>query len=71
MLQRLWENESHICSLIFNIRLEGGSSNSAETGCSMFLMEALLVPPSRFRPPSKGNQQGDVSLCHLLTLCML
>ncbi|CAA6667519.1 unnamed protein product [Spirodela intermedia] len=60
MLQRLWENESHICSLIFNIRLEGGSSNSTESGYSMFLMEALLVPPSKFRPPSKGNQQGDV-----------
>ena len=61
MLQRLWENESHICSLIFNIRSECVGLNASEKGYSMFIMEALVVPPSKFRPPSKGNQQGDVS----------
>uniref|UniRef100_A0A1D1Z0S6 DNA-directed RNA polymerase subunit n=1 Tax=Anthurium amnicola TaxID=1678845 RepID=A0A1D1Z0S6_9ARAE len=60
ILQHLWENELRICSLIFNFQRECLSSSTVERGYNMFIMEALLVPPSKFRPPSKGNKRGDV-----------
>lgn len=54
-LRLLWENESHICSLIWDIQQEKIKSWNQSPSHLMFFIEALLVPPSRFRPPNKVN----------------
>jgi len=52
-LRLLWENESHICSLIWDIQQEKTKSWNQSQSHLMFFIEALLVPPSKFRPPNK------------------
>ena len=54
-MERLWENEAELCSFISDIQQQrlGAPGNTA--GCSMFFLETVLVPPLKFRPPSKGQ----------------
>ncbi|KAH9297472.1 hypothetical protein KI387_029154, partial [Taxus chinensis] len=54
-LKLLWENESHICSLIWDIQQEKRKSWGKSSSYSMFFLQALLVPPSKFRPPNRMN----------------
>lgn len=54
-LRLLWENESHICSLIWDIQQEKRKSWNQSPSHLMFFIQSLLVPPSRFRPPNKVN----------------
>ncbi|GLJ25883.1 hypothetical protein SUGI_0496070 [Cryptomeria japonica] len=54
-LKELWENESHICSLIWDIQQEKRKSWGKSPSYSMFFLHALLVPPSKFRPPNRMN----------------
>ncbi|XP_076884452.1 DNA-directed RNA polymerase I subunit 1-like [Bidens hawaiensis] len=47
IVKDLWENESDICSFICDMQQLNGSFKS---GYFMFFLEALLVPPTKFRP---------------------
>lgn len=53
LLRGLWENESQLCNLIFDIQRKNLSMSGKNRSYSMFFMEALLVPPSKFRPPCR------------------
>lgn len=52
MVRLLWENESELCSYITDIQHQG-FGNKADY--SIFFLETILVPPIKFRPPSKGG----------------
>ncbi|KAH7314988.1 hypothetical protein KP509_21G029700 [Ceratopteris richardii] len=53
-INRLWNRERHICSLIWGSRKFGNEiSNKAFIQSSDFFLEAVLVPPNRFRPPNR------------------
>lgn len=56
IVKLLWENESQLCSFISDIQQQGLQMKDAY---SIFFLETILVPPIKFRPPSKG---GD-SVC--------
>lgn len=61
LLKRLWENEAHLCNRIFDIQRKNLSISGENKSYSMFFIEALLVPPCRFRPPCKN---GDMVMSH-------
>ncbi|KAJ0988153.1 hypothetical protein J5N97_006509 [Dioscorea zingiberensis] len=81
ILEALWENESSFCRLIFDIQ-EGGLNAPSERGHTMFLLKALLVSPSKFRPPAGAGdgkvlehpqnvllskvQEANITLCDLI-----
>lgn len=52
-MERLWENESKLCSFINDIQQQGFSKN---VGASMFFLETILVPPIKFRPLAKRDE---------------
>ncbi|KAK9123096.1 hypothetical protein Sjap_012698 [Stephania japonica] len=54
-IELLWENENRLCSLISNIQHDGFCTPENRGSYSMFFIEALVVPPIKFRPPSKGG----------------
>lgn len=51
ILEGLWDNEYEFCSFIGDL----WQSGSEKTDCSMFFMESVLVPPTKFRAPTKGG----------------
>lgn len=53
ILKLLWENEAGLCSFINNIQQHG--SGEKKLGPAMFFLETILVPPIKFRPPTKGG----------------
>lgn len=57
-LSKLWKNEPELLSLMFGAhssnRVNFSTQNSGE---AIFFIQALPVPPSRFRPPSLMNGQ--------------
>ncbi|CAN6457611.1 unnamed protein product [Victoria cruziana] len=54
MLKLLWKNEHDIFSLIWALQ-PNFSTSTKNTSFSMFFLQALVVPPSRFRPPNEIN----------------
>ncbi|XWS59174.1 hypothetical protein CRYUN_Cryun08bG0099300 [Craigia yunnanensis] len=60
----LWENEVEICSLISDIQQQGFGK---KVGYSMFFLETILVPPIKFRAPTKG---GDNVMEHPQTVLL-
>lgn len=50
MIKDLWEDEADLCSYICDIQQERLNGSSKSTSYSMFFLEALLVPPTKFRP---------------------
>ncbi|XP_026412301.1 DNA-directed RNA polymerase I subunit 1-like [Papaver somniferum] len=56
-MKLVWENENQICSLICDIQQQGMTQK--RSSYSMFFIEALLVAPVKFRPPSKGAMVSD------------
>ncbi|KAK3014927.1 hypothetical protein RJ639_009943 [Escallonia herrerae] len=66
MVKRLWENEAELCSFICDFHREG-LNISSKTGHSMFFLEAVLVPPIKFRPASKS---GDSVMEHPHTVLL-
>ncbi|KFK35011.1 hypothetical protein AALP_AA5G222600 [Arabis alpina] len=61
ILQGLWQNEYEFCSFIGDL----WKSESEKMDSSMFFMESVLVPPTKFRAPTKG---GDSVMEHPQTL---
>ncbi|KAK1267042.1 DNA-directed RNA polymerase II subunit RPB1 [Acorus gramineus] len=61
ILRKLWENEAHFCSLICDIQQENSRLSMKSSSYDMFFLNALLVPPNKFRPPAKG---GEIELEH-------
>ena len=59
ILERLWENEAQLCSFICDI--QGHQPSQKNDGYLMFLLKTIVVPPTKFRPPSKGGE--SVSFC--------
>ncbi|XP_058072061.1 DNA-directed RNA polymerase I subunit 1 isoform X2 [Magnolia sinica] len=55
LLKLLWENEARLCLLIFDIQQQSLFMTGKSRSSSMFFIEALLVPPNKFRPPSRKN----------------
>ncbi|XP_022971295.1 DNA-directed RNA polymerase I subunit 1 [Cucurbita maxima] len=64
ILKRLWKNEAMLCSFISDIQHQGYGNKA---GHSMFFLEAVLVPPIKFRPPAKG---GDSIMEHPQTVLL-
>ncbi|XP_031391419.1 DNA-directed RNA polymerase I subunit 1 [Punica granatum] len=64
LVKLLWENEARLCSFISDIQQQ---STGTEAGHSMFFLETILVPPIKFRPPSKG---GDSVMEHPQTVLL-
>ncbi|XWS43173.1 hypothetical protein CRYUN_Cryun16bG0080100 [Craigia yunnanensis] len=60
----LWENEFELCSLISDIQQQGFGK---KVGYSMFFLETILVPPIKFRAPTKG---GDSVMEHPQTVLL-
>ncbi|KAB1222317.1 DNA-directed RNA polymerase I subunit rpa1 [Morella rubra] len=69
IVELLWENEGQICSFISDIQCQGieMKNGEAKTDHSMFFLETILVPPVKFRPPSKG---GDSVMEHPQTVLL-
>ncbi|CAL1353335.1 unnamed protein product [Linum trigynum] len=65
ILELLWENESRFCSIMSNIQQQ--ILRGKKAGPSMFLLEVVLVPPIKFRPPTKG---GDSVMDHPRTVLL-
>lgn len=52
-LEQLWANESAILSYICGVQHESPKlTNGQAPSHSMFFIDALLVPPTKFRPPA-------------------
>uniref|UniRef100_A0A7N0T457 DNA-directed RNA polymerase subunit n=1 Tax=Kalanchoe fedtschenkoi TaxID=63787 RepID=A0A7N0T457_KALFE len=66
IMKDLWENEIQLCSFIGSIQRNQFQDNNKD-GYSMFFLEAILVPPIKFRPPSKG---GDSVMEHPQTVLL-
>ncbi|XP_065855362.1 DNA-directed RNA polymerase I subunit 1 [Euphorbia lathyris] len=65
ILELLWDNEASLCSFINNIQQHGFGEK--KIGPGMFFLETILVPPIKFRPPSKG---GDAVMEHPHTVLL-
>ena len=52
LIKLLWEKEAKFFSYLSDIQRQGVG---AKADHSMFFLETLLVPPIKFRPPSKGG----------------
>lgn len=60
-MKLLWENEAQLCSFISDIQQEGSGNRATH---SMFFLGTVLVPPIKFRPPSKGGDSvSDLHFC--------
>ncbi|KAK5842828.1 DNA-directed RNA polymerase I subunit 1 [Gossypium arboreum] len=64
VMKLLWENEIELCSLINCIQQQGFGE---KVGFSMFFLETVLVPPIKFRAPTKG---GDSVMEHPQTVLL-
>ncbi|KAF3442582.1 hypothetical protein FNV43_RR16498 [Rhamnella rubrinervis] len=64
ILRHLWENEAQLCSRISSIQHQ---EFLKKEGYRMFFLETILVPPIKFRPPSKG---GDSVMEHPQTVLL-
>ncbi|KAK8562107.1 hypothetical protein V6N13_148766 [Hibiscus sabdariffa] len=64
IIKLLWENEIELCSLISDIQQQGFGG---KVGYSMFFLETILVPPIKFRAPTKG---GDSVMEHPQTVLL-
>ncbi|XP_043692047.1 DNA-directed RNA polymerase I subunit 1 [Telopea speciosissima] len=67
ILKLLWENEARLCSLICDIQQESLHMSGKQASYSIFFIKDLLVPPIKFRPPSKG---GDSVMEHPQTVLL-
>uniref|UniRef100_A0A2P2KYW8 DNA-directed RNA polymerase subunit n=1 Tax=Rhizophora mucronata TaxID=61149 RepID=A0A2P2KYW8_RHIMU len=65
ILELLWQNEPQFCSFICNFQQQ--DSGRKKAGPSMFFLETILVPPIKFRPPTKG---GDSVMEHPQTVLL-
>lgn len=59
ILQDLWVKDGHLCKIIYDMQCKSSITSDKSKGHSMFFMNALLVPPSKFRPPA-GSSSGGV-----------
>ncbi|XP_056171492.1 DNA-directed RNA polymerase I subunit 1 isoform X2 [Syzygium oleosum] len=64
IMKLLWENEARLCSFISDIQQQGSGNRATH---SMFFLGTVLVPPIKFRPPSKG---GDSVMEHPHTVLL-
>ncbi|GLT39726.1 hypothetical protein SLA2020_139020 [Shorea laevis] len=64
IIKLLWENEVDLCSFITDIQQQGFGNKA---GHSMFFLETVLVPPIKFRAPTKG---GDSVMEHPQTVLL-
>ncbi|KAL7584596.1 hypothetical protein Lser_V15G42528 [Lactuca serriola] len=55
IVKDLWENEADLCAYLCNIQQERLTGSFKTTGYTMFFLEALLVPPTKFRPAAKAG----------------
>lgn len=60
ILKQLWENEADILSYICGIQNEGLNTFGQIASHSMFFIEALLVSPIKFRPPTMGTDSVSI-----------
>ncbi|CAH9125930.1 unnamed protein product [Cuscuta epithymum] len=67
ILRLLWENEASICSFISDIQSQNLNKPGMGASYYMFFLEAILVPPIKFRPPAKG---GDSVMEHSHTVLL-
>ncbi|CAN1745140.1 DNA-directed RNA polymerase I subunit 1 [Linum perenne] len=65
ILEVLWENEKRFCTIMSNIQQQ--RLGEKEAGPSMFFLEAILVPPIKFRPCVKG---GDAVMDNAQTILL-
>ncbi|CAH8362128.1 unnamed protein product [Eruca vesicaria subsp. sativa] len=61
ILEGLWDNEYEFCSFIGDLWQIG----SEKKNYSMFFLDSVLVPPTKFRAPTKG---GDLVMDHPQTV---
>ncbi|KAF7850854.1 hypothetical protein BT93_L4940 [Corymbia citriodora subsp. variegata] len=64
IMKLLWENEAQLCSFISDIQQQGSGNRATHF---MFFLGTVLVPPIKFRPPSKG---GDSVMEHPHTVLL-
>ncbi|XP_048138660.1 DNA-directed RNA polymerase I subunit 1 isoform X2 [Rhodamnia argentea] len=64
IMRLLWDNEARLCSFISDIQQQGSGNKATH---SMFFLGTVLVPPIKFRPPSKG---GDSVMEHPHTVLL-
>lgn len=58
----MWENEAGLCSFICDMQqLDQLNGSIKSNSYSMFFIEALLVPPTKFRPAAMAGD--SVSIC--------
>ena len=55
ILEGLWRNEAQLCRLICDIQQKTLNLPGNSKAYVMFFLKALLVPPSKFRPPAFGG----------------
>ncbi|XP_057982426.1 DNA-directed RNA polymerase I subunit 1 isoform X2 [Malania oleifera] len=67
LMKKLWENEAMLCSFISDLQQARYGTYARKEGYSMFFLDTLLVPPIKFRPPSKG---GDSVMEHPQTVLL-
>eukprot|EP01135_Chromosphaera_perkinsii_P010952 Nk52_evm5s2297 gene=Nk52_evmTU5s2297 len=56
-MELLWKRERRVLRLIFGCLSYSGDGKKLVTDPNMFFLEVIPVPPSRFRPPSKMQDQ--------------
>ncbi|KAL5783905.1 hypothetical protein ACOSQ2_006297 [Xanthoceras sorbifolium] len=64
IVKDLWENEAELCSFISDLQQLGFAKKA---GHFIFFLETVLVPPTKFRLPSKG---GDSVMEHPQTVLL-
>lgn len=62
MIKDLWENEGDLCSFIYNMQQEQLDESIKKSSYSMFFIEALLVPPTKFRPAAVAGDSVSIYL---------
>lgn len=67
IMKHLWENEACVCSYLCDIQRQKFNTSANRAGYSMFFLEAVLVPPTKFRPAAKA---GDAVMEHPQTVLL-
>jgi len=67
-MKLLWENEIELCSLINCIQQQGLGE---KVGFSMFFLETVLVPPIKFRAPTKGGDSVSIRISQYFLISFL
>lgn len=70
-MRRLWEHEAPLCSYICDIQHHQNQISGNIEGYSMFFLENILVPPTKFRFPRKSGNLVSVKKCFHVCLCNL